>query len=173
MFWPELLTFAVLVGLSLWASGWLRRHPALTLRGVLVRLAVGVLVLAFGLVALWNAVPGLQEEQDGGLIGGGIFLLVSLLREVPAVRALPTARRWGLYAVAAWLVPVALTLALRVLRPDAPEEAMLDYFLPAAAVLLVLLPAAFLAAWLWHRFGRRWARGLVLPGPDERPSPDR
>lgn len=171
MFWLEVLIFAVIVGLSLWTSGWLKRHPELTLRQVLGRLAAGVLALAAGLVTLWNLVPGLQAAQDGGLIGGGSFLLISLLREVSAVRALPTARRWGLYTLAAWSIPVSATLALGALRPDAPGEAMLDFFLPAALPLLLLTPIVFLIAWLWHRFGR--GRSLILPGPDERSSPDR
>ncbi|WP_104989560.1 hypothetical protein [Deinococcus sp. NW-56] len=170
MFWLEVLTLAVLVGLSLWTSGWLKRHPELTLRQVLGRLAVGVLALVAGVVALWTRVPGLREDQEGGLVGGGSFLLISLLREVPAVRALPTSRRWSLYTLAAWSIPVMVTLALGVLTPDAPGEAMLDFLLPSSLVLLILTPAALLIAWLWHRCGR--GRGLILPGPDER-SPDR
>lgn len=169
MVWLELLIFAALIGLSLWTSGWLRRHPELTLRQALGRLAAGVLALASGLVALRNLVPGLREDQESSLVGGGTFLLVSLLREVPAVRALPTARRWGLYALAAWSIPVSVTLALGALTPEAPGEAMLAFFLPVAVTLLLLTPAALLIAWLWRRFGRRWARDLILPGPAERP----
>lgn len=132
---------------------------------------MGALALAFGVAALWTFVPGLRERSEGGLVGGGTFLLISLLREAAAVRALPRGRRWGLYALAVWWLPVAVTLALGLLRPDALGKAMLDSFLPAALTLLLLTPLVFLIAWLRHRFGR--GRGLMLPGPDERPSPDR
>lgn len=35
MFWLEVVTLALMIGLSLWASGWLKRHPERTLRQVL------------------------------------------------------------------------------------------------------------------------------------------
>lgn len=132
-----------------------------------------MLALAFGAVALWTLVPGLQESQDGGLIGGGLFLLISLLRGLPVVRVLPVGQRWGLYALAALWLPISVTLALGLLRPDGRGTAMLDFFLPTGLILLVLLPVFAGVVGLWNRFGRGWARRLILPGPDERPVSDR
>lgn len=152
MFWLEALTFAVMVGLSLCALGWLRQHPELTLWQVLGRLAGSVAVLAFGLVALWDAVPGLR---DSGFFGLGLFLLTMVLRELPVVQALSEKQRYGLYVLAAGWFFIAIMLLLRVVRPDGPRGAILDFFLLMALILLAVTPVVFLIAWLRHRSGRR------------------
>lgn len=163
MFWATALLLGLLVTLGVWSSGWLRRRPDLPLGRVLLGLTGGVLLLALGLGAMWEAMPRLRPAIEALFLGGGTLSVLQLLREAPAVGALSRAWRWGLYTLGAALPALSLYLALTLLaaRQQAEWAGDLLFWLTAAGLLLGLNSLSLLF------------RGWILPGPDERPTEGR